>query len=140
MNELSDVLRHASADVQALNADKLGIVTSVTPEQQGSHLEQKFARLWAEIDGPPLISEYKFHDERKWRLDYAHLLTYTAIEIEGGIWAQGRHTRGSGFQDDCIKYGEAAFLGWTVFRLTDSLITMQYLERIKGKIIQEMDA
>ena len=38
-----------------------------------------------------------------------------AIEIEGGIFLNGRHTRGRGFQEDLTKYNMATALGWRVF-------------------------
>jgi very-short-patch-repair endonuclease len=65
-----------------------------------------------------LIAEYKFHEKRKWRFDYANLEHKIAIEIEGGAYTNGRHTRGTGFINDMEKYNEAAILGWVVFRIT----------------------
>ena len=65
--------------------------------------------------------EYRFHPTRKWRFDFA-LENLIAVEVEGGIWTQGRHTRGSGFLKDCEKYGEAAILGWRVFRFPPEMI------------------
>jgi hypothetical protein len=41
-----------------------------------------------------------------------------AIEIEGGIFIGGRHTRGRGYQDDLEKYNVATSLGWRVFRFS----------------------
>lgn len=41
-----------------------------------------------------------------------------AIEIEGGAWTRGRHTRGAGFIRDMEKYNHAALLGWRVLRFT----------------------
>ena len=71
--------------------------------------------------------EYRFHRERKWRFDFAiGAFEWSsgpyAIEIEGGAWTQGRHTRGKGFIEDIRKYNEAARLGWTVIRFTPSMI------------------
>lgn len=60
--------------------------------------------------------EYRFHPGRKWRYDFAWPSKKVAVEIEGGVWTKGRHTRGSGFLGDMAKYNEAARLGWRVFR------------------------
>jgi hypothetical protein len=38
------------------------------------------------------------------------------IEIDGGIWAGGRHTRGAGFVGDMEKLNAAAILGYRVLR------------------------
>lgn len=69
--------------------------------------------------GLPLpIPEYQFHPVRKWRFDYAFVLRQLAVEIEGGIWTQGRHTRGKGFLADMAKYNAATLLGWRILRYT----------------------
>jgi len=47
----------------------------------------------------------------------AHLPSRTLIEIEGGIWVNGRHNRAAGFAADLEKYLEAALDGWRVVRL-----------------------
>lgn len=62
--------------------------------------------------------EYKFHATRKWRFDYCWPDFRIAVEIEGGIWTRGRHTRGSGALGDMEKYNEATALGWKLFRFT----------------------
>jgi very-short-patch-repair endonuclease len=88
-----------------------------------SRLESKFSLYWRGLQGPPLTPEHKFHPKRKWRFDFASVETKTAIEIEGGVWTGGRHTRGSGYVSDCEKYNEATKEGWAVFRLTSGSIT-----------------
>lgn len=99
----------------------------------GSELERKFVSLWA---GPELQREFRFHESRRWRFDFAHLPTLTAIEVEGGVWSNGRHNRGSGFIADCEKYLEATLLGWTIYRLPSELITRENLSRIASQLSQ----
>lgn len=41
-----------------------------------------------------------------------------AVEVEGGVYSGGRHTRGAGFTKDCEKYNEAILFGWRVLRFT----------------------
>ena len=72
----------------------------------------------AEEYGELLEKEYKFHPTRKFRFDYAFPRIKLAVEFEGGIWVQGRHTKGAGYAKDCFKYNSAADLGWTVLRYT----------------------
>lgn len=62
--------------------------------------------------------EHRFHPVRKWRLDFAWPQHQLAVEVEGGVWTGGRHTRGAGFVKDMEKYNEATLLGWRVFRVT----------------------
>lgn len=95
-----------------------------------SHLEDRFALLWRALKGPPLAREVRFHETRRWRFDFACPEARVAIELEGGVWSGGRHTRGSGFSEDCIKYHAAAVGGWTVFRLTGRMLTSAFLEPI----------
>lgn len=62
--------------------------------------------------------EYKFDEinKRKWPFDFAWPEHKIALEIEGAVWTNGRHTRGSGFVKDLEKYNEAAMQGWAVLR------------------------
>ncbi len=72
--------------------------------------------LWKSIGVPEPVAEYRFSPSRKWRFDFAWPKAKVAMEIEGSIWTQGRHTRGAGFTQDMEKYNMAAKLGWYVFR------------------------
>lgn len=72
---------------------------------------------------PGFEKEYRFHEDRKWRFDYCWPDEMVALEIEGGIWTNGRHTRGKGYENDCEKYSEAAILGWKVIRVTVGMIS-----------------
>jgi len=53
-----------------------------------------------------------------WRFDFAIPDIKLAIEIEGGIFVNGRHTRGKGYYSDMIKYRTATYMGWDVVRYT----------------------
>lgn len=75
---------------------------------------------------PAVTREYRFHEERKWRFDFAWPEWKIAVEIEGGTFSQGRHTRGVGFADDCRKYNSAALLGWRLFRFTTGQVKAGY--------------
>jgi very-short-patch-repair endonuclease len=80
-----------------------------------SVIEDAFA-FHCRAHGIRVEREFRFHSTRRWRFDFAIPDRCIAIEIEGGVWAGGRHTRGSGFIADIEKYNEAARLGWYVFR------------------------
>lgn len=64
------------------------------------------------------IEEYQFHQTRKWRADFHILNTKILIEVEGGIWTNGRHTRGTGYLGDMEKYNAASKLGFTILRFS----------------------
>ena len=80
--------------------------------------------------------DYKFHPKRRWLFDMAWPELKLALEVEGGTRGvrggkrcqccghapQGRHSRAQGFENDCIKYGEAQALGWVVLRVTVGMI------------------
>lgn len=59
---------------------------------------------------------------RDWRADFAVLDSFLLIEVEGGAWTGGRHTRGKGFADDLVKYDAATRLGWTIYRCDPAMV------------------
>lgn len=85
-------------------------------QKRKSKLEEKFMLLINEngIDVP--VREYKFCPERRWRLDFAWIDCKLGVEIDGGVWSNGRHNRGSGFIKDMEKLNMAVKLGWKVLR------------------------
>lgn len=75
-----------------------------------------FSRLCLDAGTSVPVFEYKFHAIRKWKFDMAWPAAKVALEVEGAVWVQGRHTRGSGFVKDMEKYNAAASAGWRVFK------------------------
>lgn len=59
---------------------------------------------------------------KDWRFDLAYPDRMLAIEVEGGTWVGGRHVRGEGYREDCIKYNQAELLGWRLLRFTTDMI------------------
>lgn len=83
------------------------------------------------------VKEYKFHPVRRWRFDYAIIEHKIALEVEGGVWTQGRHTRSQGFLGDMEKYNTATLMGWRVFRCTpDTLYKMATINLLRQAINQ----
>ena len=80
--------------------------------------------------------EVKFHKKRRWRFDFVvEGLDKVAIEVEGGIFQSGRHTRGKGYIADMVKYNEATLAGWRVLRYPAHDISTRIiadLERLKN--------
>lgn len=64
------------------------------------------------------VSEYRFHPPRRWRFDFCFVKSRLVLEVEGGVWSSGRHTRGSGFVKDIEKYNQAAVDGFYLLRVT----------------------
>ena len=95
-----------------------------------SRLERRVETLWSGLGGPPLGREFRFHPVRRWRADFAHLPSCTLIEIEGGIYVNGRHNRPAGFAADLEKYLEAALGGWRVVRLGPAELTVAHVTRL----------
>lgn len=75
---------------------------------------------------PAPLEEYRFHPKRRWRFDFAWPDKMIAVEVEGGTFTGGRHTRGKGFEQDCEKYCEATLLGWRVLRFTTKQVNSGY--------------
>jgi len=76
--------------------------------------------------------EWKFDAKRRWRFDYAWAQQMIALEVEGGVWTGGRHTRGAGFLKDIEKYNRAAVLGWRLLRVTpDKLVSFGTFEMLR---------
>jgi hypothetical protein len=88
----------------------------------------------AGLDVP--VAEYRFHPKRRWRFDYAWPDRLLALEVEGGLWVNGRHSRGSGAVADLEKYSEAAILGWKILYATPAQVrNLVALDRIERALI-----
>lgn len=72
---------------------------------------------------PHPVQEYRFAPPRRWRFDVAFLEHKLAVEIDGGGFVQGRHSRGTGMEKDNEKMAAALIDGWRVLRVTPRQVT-----------------
>ena len=79
--------------------------------------------------GIPFEAEVKFHPDRRWRADFMIGQNFAwpvrgrfLIEVDGGSYVAGRHTRGAGFEKDAEKLNAAAELGFRVLRYTPRMV------------------
>ena len=92
--------------------------------------------------------EYRFCSDRKWRFDFAWPVLATvskepgsnldsvALEVQGGIFIQGRHSRGAALLKEWEKLNAAAILGWRILYCQPADIykkeTMDMIKRALG--------
>lgn len=111
-------------------------------EQAKAAREKLEAALWQQMratlgaDGgsvPTPCRQHRFHPTRKWCFDVSFPERMLAVEVDGGTWSGGRHTRGAGYEKDCEKLNEALCLGWRVIRVTGAHIksgkAIEWIER-----------
>lgn len=67
--------------------------------------------------------EFRFCSTRRWRADFHLTGKMVLVEVEGGIWSGGRHTRGKGYIGDMEKYNVAQSLGYRVLRFSTEQVT-----------------
>lgn len=130
--ELADALKR-NPDLRIV----AGNVAPIKPPIVGTSrdaMTRRFDDLWRSLGGPALVKEHRFNHDRKWRFDYAHLASKVAIELHGGIYSGGRHTRGRGFANDREKMNAAQADGWRVFELATGQIQPQALLQIMAAI------
>ncbi len=85
-----------------------------------SSLERGFYSVFTTMfrSAPQPKREHKFHPTRKWRIDFCWPAHKVAVEIEGGVFIGGGHTRGLQFTQDCEKYNAMTMMGYRLLRFT----------------------
>lgn len=106
------------------------------PRMSQSGYERNLVFQLRAVKLPAPECQYRFAPPRRWTFDLAWKAEMLAVEVEGGIWVRGRHTRGKGYEKDCEKYNEAALAGWRVLRFTTGQVTngnaLSVIERALG--------
>lgn len=108
---------------------------------QRSHLEERLALYFLRNQLPAPIRNYRFAPPRFWRFDFAWPERgLIAVEIEGGVFIHGGHSRGVDFTDDCEKYNIAALLGWRVYRFTVKQFESGWVFAFVNAVLSDSDA
>lgn len=90
------------------------------PASPQANLERAFDTRWRQCGGPELVEGFPF--EAFW-FDRSIPALKIAFEIDGGIWSNGSHTRGVGYNTMCRKNNAALLAGWRVFRFTSTMLS-----------------
>jgi hypothetical protein len=108
----------------------------VRPRRSKSDYPAELAWLCQLAGLPRPERELVFAKPRRWRFDLAWPSPMVAVEVDGGGFVQGRHSRGVGMERDAEKFAEAAIRGWTVIRCTPKQVrsgeATAWLERLIG--------
>ena len=83
-----------------------------------------FLAALAQAGIPAPVAEFRFHPTRKWRMDFAWPEHKVFLEIDGGLWIRGRHTRPGAMLKSWEKENAAAVQGWRVLRCQPRDCTM----------------
>lgn len=103
---------------------------------------------WFAEHGIRAIPEYKFHPDRKWRFDFVFVddsgygvitdeteaiqSTKLALEVQGGLFTNGRHTRGAALMKEHEKLNTAAMRGWKVmYTIPQNLCMQETVEMVR---------
>lgn len=98
---------------------------------KGSKLEDKFLVLF-ETAAPEItiLRWQKVIKGRRFEFDFCLPDQRILVEIQGGTYNGGRHTRGYGYDADCEKSRLAQFDGWDVLCYTGKQINTKEVERL----------
>ena len=96
-------------------------------KQAAEQANRLFTETCLKAGLPNPIAEHKFHPARKWRIDYFFRRgdVKVGLEVEGGVWSKGRHTRGAGFLKDMEKYNAFSEEGIYLVRTTPTNLFTQ---------------
>lgn len=94
-----------------------------------------YPEIWDSYEIPQPIPEYNFLINRKFCIDYAWPNLSLALEIEGGIYTNGRHITPKGFIKDIEKYNLLTENGWFLLRYPPKKIDYLQIKRTVENII-----
>lgn len=93
---------------------------------------------WFAEHGLTASPEYKFHPTRKWRFDFL-FANRVALEVQGGLFSGGRHSRGASLLKEHEKLNNAACMGYRVlYCIPQNLCMQETLDMIREAVNYEL--
>ena len=97
--------------------------------------DQNIVVKWFEQHGLIAVPEYRFDAVRRWRFDFAFVDSKVALEVQGGLFTGGRHSRGPALLKEHEKLNAAACDGWRVlFTIPQNVCMGETVEMIRRAI------
>lgn len=129
--------RWTDSDLQALAQRQYGLTRIPAPPLSPGAAEIRLAKIRAtrrkleavfeqQLTWTGMRSAFEaqveFYPGRKWRFDYFAKDYLMAVELHGGTFTAGYHTRGQGFHNDREKANAASEMGITVLEFTGEML------------------
>ena len=95
------------------------------PAKKGlrSKLEENLVAQLDRMELPEYVSDYRWHSTRQWKWDIAFVDQKIAVEVDGARRdGKGDHQTEKGMTNDCQKQCNGALWGWTVIRVTATMV------------------
>ncbi len=70
------------------------------------------------VNAPLFERQFRIHPERRFRADFYFPLARVVVEVEGGAFVNGRHSRGTGVENDAEKSALIAQMPARLIRVT----------------------
>ena len=81
--------------------------------------------------------EYRFAPPRRYRADFAYPEQKILVEVQGGIYTRGAHSRGTGLERDYEKINLAQLNGFMVFQFSRKMIESGEAITVLEKALKE---
>ena len=81
--------------------------------------------------------QHEYCHGRSWKCDFAWPDRRLIVEVEGGVYTQGRHVRPSGFTKDLEKYNALTEAGWKVLRFSRREVTSGEALNVIQRVLNE---
>lgn len=136
LNELpADVRARLKADVPGVSVKRTAAQRALERARADAKRESFYTALllWKL---PRPVAEHRFHETRDWRFDYAWVAQRVALEVDGGAFASGRHTRGAGFRRDLEKRNAAVVAGWRVLHVLPEQLTTSVTRALLAEVLR----